>query len=74
MKIKMKLGVFIISMLVFVTSSSFASGGPSFEQLHNKYGKSKPVVKLIVSSEKQQAKQRFCYINTAQNKVEKKPC
>ena len=69
----MKLSVLFIMMFVFI-SSSYASGGPSFQQLHNKNVKSKPVVELIDSSEKKQAKREFCYINTGQNKVEKKHC
>jgi len=64
----------IIALLIFTTPNTFASGGPSFDQLYDHDQKQKSAVKLISQGDKNADKRKICFVNVAQNKVEKKHC
>ena len=53
----------MILLIVFSTPLVFASGGPTFDQLHSDVQKGKKVIKLIDPSSKEQSKPKICSRN-----------
>ena len=69
----MKYLVIILILLAFSLSTTFASGGPSFERLFNQSHNQKHTVALIDKSNKSNEKLRICPKNKGTT-VELVPC